>query len=91
MAKRLVGMEPVFQRMMHAQDWFFALCEERGFTRAEAEHILKVYVYLKVAKIDVAQSRYQFSHGVYLEQSCLRNAVSYVLPGKKQPRSVTTK
>lgn len=74
--EKIAGTKAVAQRLVNAHENFIAVCGERGFTAAEADHILNVYKKAKAVKLNISMGRYDFKHGVFLDADVMRNALA---------------
>lgn len=73
------GTKQIAQRMTNAESDFVQMIQERGFSKTDAEKVLRVFLKLKAAKVDAIIGRVQVKHGAFLEIDALRNAVAFKL------------
>lgn len=69
------GARAVAQRIVNAEKNFIECVMANGFTKEEAEKVLRTYRKAKVIKVDPVLGRITVKHGVYWEKDVLRNAV----------------
>lgn len=74
------ALRPMLQRGENARRSFCAMVQERAdLTDDEAQHVLDVYLKLKVAKIDFGIGRVNVKHGALLDRETIKNAAKYPL------------
>jgi DNA-binding IclR family transcriptional regulator len=67
----------IAQRIDNARSGFVAICvEQHGMSPADAGRALDHLVRIRVARLDVAQGRYNLKHGAYWDAAVLRRAAT---------------
>lgn len=72
--ERIQGAKAVAYRIVAAEERFIDYCRERGFTRSQAEKILRVYRKARVIKIDPIGGQFTFKHGAFDDLDVLQRA-----------------
>lgn len=71
------GFRNMAQRIVSAESAFIANVMERGFTKEEAEKVLRVYRKARVIRLDAVGGVYTVKHGAFWDIEVLRNAVNH--------------
>lgn len=74
--EKLPGTRPVAQRIVNAENRFIEFAMEKGFSRSQAEHILKVYRKEKAIRIDPIGGQFSFMHGGFAEKDVMERALT---------------
>ena len=71
------AIKPVVQRGENAVDGFISdIAEQFGFSVSEAEHILRVFLKERIARIDYGIGKVQIKHGAYWEREVMEEALN---------------
>jgi hypothetical protein len=74
--EKLPGTRPVAQRIVNAENRFIEFAMGKGFSKEQAEHILKVYRKEKAIKIDAVGGQFTFTHGDFGEKDVMKRALA---------------
>ena len=78
------GMRDTAQRIVNAENEFVkCLMMFGGITSDQAEHVLRLYIALKMVKLDAVGGRYTVKHGGYFDKDVIGRAVDTPVPVKK--------
>ena len=69
---------PIAIRMNNADAWLInTLMDAAKITRAAAVKAANYYIKHKIAKMDAANGKYLFKHGVFLDAEIIKKAANY--------------
>lgn len=81
------GAKDLLIRQQNAAARFVeCVVEQFGFTQAEADHILTVYLSAKAVKLDPVMGQFEIAHGAYWERQPMVNALGIALATLPKPR-----
>ena len=71
------SMKSIVIRMNNALNNFYDTVQEiAGINRKEAAHVFAIYKQEKIIKLDVHDSRYKVSHGIFMDKRTILHALS---------------
>ena len=75
--EKITGTKAVGQRLANAQiDFVENIQSQFGFTKAESQTILAVYVKVKAVKLDFHAGKYNLTHGAFWSKDVMQNALA---------------